>query len=133
MIQAFVDRYQAREHELRARFAERHPGSYESIVKAVVELLHDPDDYGSIDPERIHAIDDGDYQGILLFVIAASGYQPSDYWYVRVGYGSCSGCDTLEAIREEKWDDPPSTRQVEDYLTLALHVVQGLRPMQEYI
>ena len=63
-----------------------------------------------------------------MFVIAARGYQPSDYWYVKISYGSCSGCDTLEAIRAYS-DDPPTPEQIDDYLTLALHIVQGLKKM----
>ncbi len=93
-----------------------------------MSILHDPDAYDSMDPERIHRIDDGDYQGTLVFVIGASGYQPSTYWYVTVGYGSCSGCDTLEAIRFYG-DDPPTSQQVTDYATLAPHIVEGLREM----
>lgn len=67
-------------------------------------------------------------QGALVYVIGATGYQPDKYWYVKVGYGSCSGCDTLEAIREYQ-DGKPTERQVNKYMTLALHIVQGLRLM----
>src|SRR5690606_41690756 len=102
-------------------------GKYRAVVKAVCQVIT-PDDYGDIDPERIHEIDDGDYQGTLVYVIAATGYQPDDYWYVRVGYGSCSGCDTLEAIKEYS-DEPPTDDQVAQYMPLALHIVQGLRKM----
>jgi hypothetical protein len=95
-------------------------------------ILNQGDRYGEPDPTRIHQIDDGDYQGTLLFVIAASGYQPSDYWYVKVGYGSCSGCDTLQAIDGYGGysDEAPSKDQVDDYMTLALHIIQGLKSMQ---
>ena len=84
------------------------------------------------DPNRIHEIDDGDYQGTLLYVIAADCYQPNDYWYVRVYYGSCSGCDTLMATRDmTSWDDPvPNQAQVEAYMTMALHIVQNLKSMK---
>ena len=79
-------------------------------------------------PERIHKIDDGDYQGTLLFVIAAKGYQPSKYWAVSVGYGSCSGCDTLEGIKSDgDYGESPNKQQIADYMTLALHIVQGLK------
>ena len=33
-------------------------------------------------------------------MIPEEGYQPSDYWYVRVSYGSCCGCDTLQSITD---------------------------------
>lgn len=73
----------------------------------VVEMLAAAiDECDAPHPERIHQIDDGDYQGTLIFVIGAGGYQPSRYWYVKVGYGSCSGCDTLQAIRGYEDDAP---------------------------
>jgi hypothetical protein len=45
-------------------------------------------------------IDDGDYQGTQIFIIPTDTYQPSvkDYVMTDTYYGSCSGCDTLQAI-----------------------------------
>lgn len=128
MIPKFVQAWDARKGEVEAQFKAEHPKDYKAIVTAVVSILGNDtfDEYP--DPSRVHQIDDGDYQGTLLFVIAAAGYQPSDYWYVRVSYGSCSGCDTLEAIQGYS-DDPPTEQQVRDYMTLALHVLQGLVQM----
>lgn len=126
MIAEFVERWEKNKGLLRDKFATAHPANYESIVKSVVEILHDEDEYDSPDPLRIHCIDDGDWQGTLLFVVGATGYQPSTYWAVKVGYGSCSGCDTLQAISGYS-DDPPTEEQTGDYMTLALHVVQGLK------
>lgn len=128
MIQEFVDKFISHKHEIMRLFSEKHPDSYMEIVKVVVSILHDPKKYKSIDPERIHQIDDGDYQGTLVFVIASSGYQPDEYWYVKVSYGSCSGCDTLEGIRGYGSGNPTAD-QVSDYYTLALHVVQGIKRM----
>jgi hypothetical protein len=131
MIEKFVERFDASRDKLRERFAAGHPSGYEGIVKAVVECLKTDDEYDGPDPERIVKIDHGDYQGTLLFVIGAAGYQPSTYWAVPVGYGSCSGCDTFESIRDYD-DDPPSEKQVDEYMTLALHVVQKLRQIAGY-
>jgi hypothetical protein len=130
MIQGFVNRFLSDDGQaqLRAAFA-KHPEDYTAIVKAVVQVVS-VEDYDDPDPERIHRIDDGDYQGTLVFVIAAKGYQPSDYWYVKVGYGSCSGCDTLQSISNYS-DAPPTEEQVKEYMTLALHVVQGMKKMGE--
>ena len=129
MIQEFVNRYMDKKDLLAATFA-KHPDDYEEIVKNVISVITDADDYGDFnpDPERIHEINDGDYQGTLVYVIGAKGYQPSDYWYVKVGYGSCSGCDTLESIKDYS-DEPPTDEQLKDYMTLALHIVQGLKKM----
>lgn len=126
MIPEFVAKFDAARPALLELFKKTHPEGYEGIVRAVVEALNEPGGYVTPDPKRIHRIDDGDYQGTLLFLVAAEGYQPSTYWAVKVGYGSCSGCDTFESIREYG-DAPPTDEQAKEYFTLALHVVQGLR------
>jgi hypothetical protein len=128
MISKFVDRFMQNKPQLRAVFAAGHPDDYKAIVRAVIQSIVG-DGYADPDADRIHQIDDGDYQGTLVFVIAAHGYQPDDYWFVKVGYGSCSGCDTLEAIREYR-DNAPTENQIDQYMTLALHIVQGLKSMQ---
>lgn len=129
MIPEFVELFMARAAKLESMFAEKHPENYRAIVEAVVTVLAEGNDNYSVpDPKRIHEIDDGNYQGTLVYVIGAAGYQPSDYWYVKVGYGSCSGCDTLLSIRGYG-DDKPTAAQVRGYMTLALHVVQGMKRM----
>jgi len=134
MIEAFTKAWDERKHEIEMGFKNKAPESYEEIVKAVVSILVESDDWKNPDPERITAIDHGDYQGTFLFIIAADNYQPSDYWFVQVGYGSCSGCDALADIvsMETNYDDEgnekgPSEEQVKDYMTLALHILQGLK------
>jgi hypothetical protein len=128
MIPEFVKRFDAARPALLAQFSEKHPANYAEIVKAVVAAVSSPDEYGDPDPERVAEVDHGSYQGTLVYVIGAKGYQPSDYWYVKVGYGSCSGCDTLEAIRGYH-DGKPTEEQAKDYMTLALHILQGIKPM----
>lgn len=127
MITEFIEKFEDQKTTLENLFRQKHPDSYQEIVRNVIGVLGN-DEYGSPDKNRIHVIDDGDYQGTLVFVIAANGYQPDDYWYVKVDYGSCSGCDTLQAITEYS-DDPPTESQIKDYMTLALHIVQGLKAM----
>jgi hypothetical protein len=132
VIKEFVERWEANKEKVREKFTKKHPNSYEDIVKLVVRNLGSPEGVFKSypDPERIVEVDHGHYQGTLLYVIGADGYQPSDYWFVKVSYGSCSGCDTLAAIQDFS-SDPPSEKQVDDYMTLALHIVQGLKSMQE--
>ena len=128
MIEAFTKAWDERKHEIEMTFQNGHPESYEAIVLEVVKILSDTDDWRYPDPERITCIDHGDYQGNFLFIIAASGYQPSDYWFVQVGYGSCSGCDTLADIScDGAYSGKPTEQQVKDYMTLALHILQGLK------
>ena len=130
MIQAFVDRWMEHREVAAARLAEGHPNSYGELVELVVRTVGSGE-YGEPDPKRIHTIDDGDYQGTLLFVIGAEGYQPSTYWSTAVSYGSCSGCDTLQAISGYS-GEPPTPEQVEQYMTLCLHLVQGMRQIAGY-
>ena len=133
MDEKMVKRWFDGQDKVRAKFTAAHPGDYRAIVTEVVRVLADENEYESPDPKRVHQIDDGDYQGTLVFVIGAAGYQPSSYWYVRVSYGSCSGCDTLEALRGYS-GEPPTTEQVDGYMTLALHVVQRMKKMDgEYV
>lgn len=129
MIQQYVDMFITAEPEIRARLGEKHRHSYDDLVKLVIETVTDADGWSQPDPERIHTIDDGEYQGVIVFVIACQGYQCDNYWYVTVRYGSCSGCDTLQAINGYT-DDPPTPEQVDSYWTLCLHIIQGLTPMQ---
>ena len=127
MIKELVDRFEKKNPILRDRFSERHPRSYYDLVKTIITTLFDEEHIDLPDPERIHEIDDGEYQGCLVYVIAQQGYQPSNYWVVKVGYGSCSGCDTLEGIRSDYYGDKPNKQQVKDYMRLALNIVQGMK------
>lgn len=84
---------------------------YEQLVTMVVdEVLNrgEEDTWEHWNTKRITRIDDGDYQGTLLFVIPKNTYQPSESEYLMtfVDYGSCSGCDTLECIQGHiMWDE----------------------------
>ena len=129
MIQEFVDRFMAKEEELKETLRKNPRWSYKDLVKETISLISEG--YRSPDPERITIIDHGDFQGTLLFVIAAQGYQPYHYWYVKISYGSCSGCDTLIGINElADYDSKEATdQQVKDYYTLCLHIIQQLKEM----
>lgn len=130
MNEKFVNRFMENKDILKGKFSEKHPNSYLEIIQAVIEILHNEEEYDSIDPKRIHEIDDGNYQGTLIYIIGSSDYQPRDYWYVFVDYGSCSCCDTLEGIRSYS-DDKPTQNQIKEYMDLALHIVQNLKKLSE--
>ncbi len=129
MIQEFVNLYMQNKHKLEAKYLENHPESYTELVKNVIELLHDPEEHGTPDPDNIIEINHGDYQGTLVYVIPSDSYQPGDYWYVKIAYGSCSGCDMLDWIKSKEFYEVPNEQQVKDYMTLSLHVVQAIRSM----
>jgi hypothetical protein len=131
MIAEFVERWEAKKDSVRAAFAAKKPTEYIDIVREVVRVIGGDYDCGSPSVDRIVKIDDGDYQGTLVFVIGAGGCQPSEYWYVKVFYGSCSVCDTLERINSDSYDEIYTEGQLNDWMTLALHVLQGIKAMDE--
>lgn len=127
MIQEFVDAFMAKKDKLIHVFQEKHPDEYIDIVKAVVSVLSEAASVELPSPEKIHEIGYENYQGTLVFVIG-SEESSSDYWYVKIEYGSCSACDTLQGIRDYT-EDKPTEEQVDDYMTLALHIVQAMKKM----
>jgi hypothetical protein len=130
MIQRFCDRFIEKKEELAKMIREDEPSSYKNLFEMVCKVLYDDDDpYMSPNYQKVHRIDDGHYQGTLLFVVPADDYQPSTYWATKVGYGSCSACDTFQGIQDQRgWDDEEVTdQQVEDYLRIALHLVQEMK------
>ena len=99
--------------------------TYTNILKVTLQVMFEDDydeGYGYPNYENIHVIDDGDYQGMLLFIVPEYGYQPSVYWKFTVFYGSCSYCDTLQSILE---DNDDKDQQIMDLMTLALHMIQS--------
>lgn len=137
MIQKFVDAFLKAEDSIKEKLRSSFPGSYEELVMRLVETLHDDKDYDTPDPKRITVIDHGKYQGTLLFVVGAFGYQPSTYWSIFVSYGSCSGCDTFQAIQDdfdcsEGYTDRKITdTQVNDLWSMMLHMVQSMKVIGE--
>lgn len=101
---------------------------YKDIMRLIVHFILNGADgrNGKWDEECIHQIDDGEYQGTLLFLVPKRTYQPTagEYLITKVEYGSCSGCDTLQSI--SAMDDDPYGK-VERYMALCLHMVQSMR------
>ena len=91
---------------------------YKVLVSLVItHILED-----KWDSENFTMVDNGDYQGTLLFIIPEKIYQPSEDHYLMtyVWYGSCSYCDTMQNILYE------SNTKVEDLMSLALHMIQNM-------
>ena len=129
MITQLVNRFMEHKAKVRAVFAKAPPTRYKDIVNAVVGALA-VEDWGNAWPDvsRVTEIDYGDSRGTLVYVIGSNEYALSTHWYVTVCYGSCSGCDTLKAIR---WcGEPVTDNMLDDYMTLALHIVQGIKVME---
>lgn len=133
MIKKFVDAWFRNQHLLKERLRKEHPEDYPAIVKVVVEALDD-DGYdpweAKLDHKRIATFGGEDYQGDYLFIIQQ---QNSETWYsLLISYGSCSGCDTLERIKSDGPSDAaPDEDQINQYMLLCLHIVQGIREISE--
>lgn len=126
MIDEFIQKFDTQREAIKDKIRKKGHPCYVDLVRFVCKAITD-DDSRTPDPDRITCIDDGDYQGTLLFVIASGGYQPDTYWAVKVSYGSCSGCDTLQHIQEDgPYDGPITDSQVDQYFTLCLHIIQQM-------
>ncbi len=128
MIKEFIQQWDERKHLLEEWLKENEPSQYEDIYKKLFELVITKQN-GYADDwnwERFRVIDDGHYQGNLIFILCNDSYQPDlrDYIFTEVDYGSCSGCDTFQHIRDLAWEDKNTDDQVKQYMTLALHMVQ---------
>ena len=101
---------------------------YKHIVEKVVEIILNTNEEYLWNAEGITEIDDGDYQGTLLFLIPRKTYQPLEYEYLMtyVGYGSCSGCDALQAIQEDYGENPISEDQLKDYMALCKDIITNM-------
>ena len=100
--------------------------SYLDIVKETIDTILN-DEGNQWDIKHITEIDNGDYQGTYLYLIPANTYQPSadEYLMTYVYYGSCSGCDTLQAI-QEGWSEILKEDQINDFMTLSLHLLENM-------
>lgn len=104
---------------------------YEFLVRLVVDhILNVGKDWYTWDSKHISVIDNGDYQGTLIFLIPLDTYQPScdQYLMTYSWYGSCSGCDSLMNVQMDmSWDDAPLTEQnITDIMSLCKDLVVNM-------
>ena len=137
MINYFIKKWDKNKDKLENYFRTHNQeeyGSYSSILENIIKyVFNDGDDYTEFNYKDVEVIDYGDYQGTQILVFCKDTYQPDlgETYYTHVYYGSCSGCDTLLAIMNYDWDKKPTDEQVEDYMTLALHMVQHIKRFEE--
>ena len=140
MIEKFVKAWDENNKLLLKEFENNEPIDYKDIVEKLVTIVINPyleeceyDNnypYCTLNIKRMTTIDDGGYQGTLLYIIPLDTYQPniSDYVFTHNDYGSCSGCDTFQSIdlygrtKEEK---------AKDFHTLALHLLQRFKQLDD--
>ena len=117
--------------ELRKILSERtglNDCSYEDLVKITFETIYnsyEESDHDKLDLDAITVIDNGDYQGTLLFVIPYKCYQPSESEHIMtyIGYGSCSGCDALEAAKDWSGIEKLTEQQISDFMNICKDLV----------
>lgn len=130
MIQEIIKQWEEKKHKLESYFRttkqSEYCNSYKQILEKIFELVID-----GYSADKITEIDNGDYQGTLIFLIPFDTYQPDfeDYLITNTYYGSCSGCDTLQGISSYD-SNIPNEEQIKDYMMLSLHLIQRLQKLQ---
>lgn len=133
MIKFCLDKWNKNSDKLKEHLKNRedlNTCDYIDLVKLVVEHIFNIDETLKFDSDNITEIDNGDYQGTLLFVIPRVKYQPSecDYLMAYVEYGSCTVCDTLQGIqswREGYSHEKVTEAQLSDFMNLCKDIVQN--------
>lgn len=113
--------------------------NYNDIVKLVCRYIFNEnatDKDPKINIEGITMIDNGCYQGTLLFMMPFATYQPAEYEYLMtyVGYGSCSGCDTLQRIQLDElyYNVESDDDLIDSYMALCKDLVSNtIRPYNQ--
>ena len=111
--------------------------NYSHLMKTVIHcILNDNiDNIDDIDSEwdekNFTVIDNGDYQGTLLFLIPQDTYEPdvTEYLMTFIDYGSCSGCDTLLAIQSEidfGYEDKNEELVVSDFMKICKDLITNM-------
>ena len=125
--------WDANKDKLRNLLAERtdlNGCEYNDLVKLTFETIYnahtDLAGYPTLNVDNITIIDDGDYQGTLLFLIPFNTYQPSEYEYVMsfINYGSCSGCDALQGV--QSWGNYGKEKPTEEQLDGFMNICKDL-------
>lgn len=131
MIAYCLEKWNKNKDKLKAHLSEHTDlchVEYLDLVKMIVTHILNDDTRDIVwDVDKITEIDNGDYQGTLLYLIPEDTYQPSEYQYLMtyVGYGSCSGCDTLLSIQPYS-GELLSEDGLKDYMTLCKDIITNM-------
>jgi hypothetical protein len=134
MIPEIIKKWEEKKLLLRHYFENTNQSEYDEYIKIVRILVEKVINDGECDYliDKITEVDDGDYQGTKIFLIPRDTYQPGieDYIITHNYYGSCSGCDTLLGISGYE-NGKPNEEQVNEYMTLCLHLVQKMQKLNK--
>lgn len=104
---------------------------YENLLERTLFIIFD----GYFEFDSIHQVGyDNDYQGTLVFTFCAKNNcdTPTGFYATFVYYGSCSGCDTLQYIKEkyvEEYQSKNHEEIVKDLLGLCRDMVTRMVQM----
>ena len=139
MINSIIEQWDLNNHNLKQYFEsteQREYCDYKEILSLIFELVVEKVDKDgvsfTIQKENIRTIDDGEYEGTIIYIIPIDRpfIDVSDYLITDNYYCSCSGCDALLSISDCE-SKKPNEIQVKEYMTIALHLVQKLRWMSK--
>lgn len=120
----FIKQWEANKNKLKKYFKNNKQyeyNSYEEIIRLILRLCLTGYDWNY----HIQSLkDDDNGHGYTLFI--ASTKNGLIKAITHNSYGTCSGCDTLLKISEYK-TGYPTKEQVNEYMTLALHLVQRMK------
>lgn len=130
MLKIIVSQWDENEKALRETLSKMDLSTveYKDLVRIAFDVVYNRHlvELDALDTDHITEIDNGDYQGTLLYLIPFDCYQPGEYEYLMtyVGYGSCSVCDTLQALQCDLPDDGfPSEDNVKDFMVLCKDIL----------
>lgn len=129
MIQQVIKQFDQNRDKLKLRLSnENNISSYRDLVNILLSVISDEDNL-DFDYEELTSIDHGHYQGTEIFIFPVKEYQPRDYYYFCVDYGSCSGCDTLQHVLYDYCDNE-TQKKIDGLFTLCLHMAQSIRKLE---
>lgn len=129
MIKIMKELWNKHEKELRERLAKRtdvHQMEYVDLVHLTFETIFNGDDREvELNLKEMTEIDNGNYQGTMLYLIPFKTYQPAEYEYLMtyVRYGSCSGCDALKAAKSWCDEGPLTGKELKAVMAICKDIV----------
>jgi hypothetical protein len=129
MIQKYIDRFIEQEKKIKEEIGNKLDRidmyDYKDFAKWVIELISFKEDDPSSESMETFIL--GAYQGDFIFFMHDGWYCPDKVWIMSCSFGSCSGCDTLESIRNDGLSDKEKIRA---YSILMLNLIESLKEIE---
>ena len=135
MILEFIDAWRDRQDiykEWLEGLSDRERGylGYKDLVEFLFTLVINPavsemsEFWNGFDIDKITEIDDGSYQGTLIYMIPRDTYQPDvrDYVYTSIYYGSCTVCDALQNAQSDEKESC-----IKEMMAISLHIIENFK------